>query len=170
MHICKHFNSLSNNIIQIIKAGTVGECMFFIASGSVCVTTANGQELCHLEDGDYFGEIAFVLKNRKVRREFILKKLIDHKFDRQQIKLYNLFYSFFLNQRIVNVQAIEYCEIYILDYVNLKTFVQMNETIKQRLAESADGRMEHTLKGEELFRKRMDKKIDFPFGKEEEDN
>lgn len=52
---------------QIIKAGTVGECMFFIASGSVCVTTTNGQELCHLEDGDYFGEIAFILKNRKVR-------------------------------------------------------------------------------------------------------
>lgn len=64
-----------NNIfIQIIKAGTIGECMFFIASGSVCVTTANGQELCHLEDGDYFGEIAFILKNRKVSEHLLLMK------------------------------------------------------------------------------------------------
>lgn len=54
------------NIIQIIKAGTTGECLFFIASGSVCVTSTNGQALCHLEDGDYFGEIAFILKNEKV--------------------------------------------------------------------------------------------------------
>lgn len=52
--------------IKIIKAGTVGECMFFIASGSVCVITTNGQELCHLEDYDFFGEVEFVLKNRKV--------------------------------------------------------------------------------------------------------
>lgn len=60
------FNALIHILLQIIKAGTVGECMFFIASGSVCVTTTNGQELCHLEDGDYFGEVAFILKNRKV--------------------------------------------------------------------------------------------------------
>lgn len=65
MHLCAYL--LSNIIIiQIIKAGAVGECMFFIASGSVSISTANGQELCHLEDGDYFGEIAFILKNRKV--------------------------------------------------------------------------------------------------------
>ena len=64
MHLYAHL--LTNNFIQIIKAGAVGECMFFIASGSVSISTANGQELCHLEDGDYFGEIAFILKNRKV--------------------------------------------------------------------------------------------------------
>lgn len=65
-------------IIQIIKAGTVGECLFFIASGSVCITSTNGQALFHLEDGDYFGEIAFILRNRKVT-----EKNIDHKFDKK---------------------------------------------------------------------------------------
>lgn len=50
----------------IIKAGTVGDCLFFIGSGTVVVTTRNGKELCHLEDGDHFGEIALILKNNKV--------------------------------------------------------------------------------------------------------
>jgi CRP-like cAMP-binding protein len=63
--------------LQIIKAGTVGECMFFIASGSVCVTTAYDQELCHLEEGEYFGEVAFVLKNRKVKPETKYNHLIN---------------------------------------------------------------------------------------------
>lgn len=153
MHLCAHL--FSNNIIQIIKAGTVGECMFFIASGSVCVSTANGQELCHLEDGDYFGEIAFILKNRKVS---------SHKFDKQRkIKIYNPKFTrkyFILPlQRIVNVMAIEFCEIYILDFANLKRHVQINETIKQKLTESANERMEATLKAEELFKKQLQEKI-----------
>jgi signal-transduction protein with cAMP-binding, CBS, and nucleotidyltransferase domain len=53
-------------ILQIIKAGSIGDCMFFIASGTVCVTTTNGKELCHLEDGDFFGEVALISKSRKV--------------------------------------------------------------------------------------------------------
>lgn len=52
--------------IQIVKAGSIGDCMFFVASGTVCVTTTNGKELCHLEDGDFFGEVALILKNSKV--------------------------------------------------------------------------------------------------------
>lgn len=50
---------------QIAKAGSI-DCMFFIASGTVCVTTTNGRELCHLVDGDHFGEVALILKNNKV--------------------------------------------------------------------------------------------------------
>lgn len=56
---------------QIMKAGSIGDCMFFIASGTVCVSTTNGKELCHLDDGDHFGEVALIIKNNKVimRRE-----------------------------------------------------------------------------------------------------
>ncbi|KAG5679446.1 hypothetical protein PVAND_009011 [Polypedilum vanderplanki] len=117
---CRKEQFLPNDLI--ITAGTVGECMFFIASGSVCVTTTNGQELCHLEDGDYFGEIAFTLKNRK---------------------------------RIANIMAIEFCEIYILDYVNLKKYVQINGTIMQKLTSTANKRMELTLEAEEIYKKQL---------------
>lgn len=34
---------------------------------AVCVATANGKELCHLHDGEYFGEIEMALKNNKVK-------------------------------------------------------------------------------------------------------
>ena len=55
--------------------------------------------------------------------------------------------------------AIEFCEIYILDFANLKRYVQINETIKQKLTESANERMEATLKAEELFKKQLQEKI-----------
>lgn len=58
--------TISRKNFQIIKAGSVGDCMFFIASGTVCVMTTNGRELCHLEEGNYFGEVALILKNNKV--------------------------------------------------------------------------------------------------------
>ncbi|XP_045477534.1 potassium/sodium hyperpolarization-activated cyclic nucleotide-gated channel 1-like [Harmonia axyridis] len=54
---------LPNDII--ISAGSPSECMYFIASGTVAVTTASGREVCHLEDGGYFGESALVLNYKK---------------------------------------------------------------------------------------------------------
>lgn len=56
---------------QIFKAGSIGGCMYFIASGTVCVMTTNGKELCHLGDGEYFGEVAMVLKNNKVSNKIV---------------------------------------------------------------------------------------------------
>ncbi|XP_033331494.2 potassium/sodium hyperpolarization-activated cyclic nucleotide-gated channel 1 [Megalopta genalis] len=47
---------------KIVKAGTRGESLYFITSGTVAVYTANGKEVCHLEDGSYFGEIALVME------------------------------------------------------------------------------------------------------------
>lgn len=55
--------------------------------------------------------------------------------------------------------AIEFCEIYILNYANLRRYVQSNETIKQKLTESATKRMEMTLVADELFKKQMQEKI-----------
>lgn len=60
---------LPNDII--IKAGTVGDCMYFLSSGTVSVHTPSGREVCHLQDGAYFGEIAIILKNTKRTTDII---------------------------------------------------------------------------------------------------
>lgn len=59
----------------------------------------------------------------------------------------------------MNIIAIEFCEIYILDYVNLKRFVQINDTIKQKLTKTANERMELNLRAEETFKMQINEKI-----------
>ncbi|KAI4455004.1 i[[h]] channel isoform e [Holotrichia oblita] len=54
---------LPNDII--IKAGTMGDCMYFIYSGTVAVYTPTGKEVCHLQDGGYFGEMSLIAKDSK---------------------------------------------------------------------------------------------------------
>ncbi|XP_008214952.1 potassium/sodium hyperpolarization-activated cyclic nucleotide-gated channel 4-like [Nasonia vitripennis] len=49
----------------IVKSGTHGDCLFFVGSGTVAVYTSLGKEVCHLEDGSYFGEIALVMENEQ---------------------------------------------------------------------------------------------------------
>lgn len=49
----------------IVRENTFGECMYFICSGTVAVWTASEKEICHLEDGDFFGEIALIIEDRK---------------------------------------------------------------------------------------------------------
>ncbi|XP_053979382.1 potassium/sodium hyperpolarization-activated cyclic nucleotide-gated channel 1-like [Hylaeus volcanicus] len=48
---------------EIVKAGTLGESLYFIACGTVAVYTSTGKEVCHLEDGTYFGEMALVMES-----------------------------------------------------------------------------------------------------------
>ena len=40
--------------------------MYFLFKGTAAVMTPTGQEVCHLEDGAHFGEIALIVKDRKV--------------------------------------------------------------------------------------------------------
>lgn len=54
---------LTNDVI--IRANDPGNCMYFIGSGTVAVYTISGKEICHLEDGAYFGEIALVMANER---------------------------------------------------------------------------------------------------------
>ncbi|KAJ3644504.1 hypothetical protein Zmor_022229 [Zophobas morio] len=49
----------------IINAGTIGECMYFMSTGTVSVMTPSGKEICHLEDGDFFGEICLLVSHAK---------------------------------------------------------------------------------------------------------
>ena len=54
---------LTNDVI--VKANQTGDCMYFIATGTVAVYTSTGKEVCHLEDGAHFGEIALVMPDAK---------------------------------------------------------------------------------------------------------
>ncbi|XP_008212102.1 potassium/sodium hyperpolarization-activated cyclic nucleotide-gated channel 4-like isoform X1 [Nasonia vitripennis] len=54
---------LTNDLI--VKANQTGDCMYFIATGTVAVYTLTGKEVCHLEDGAHFGEIALVMPDAK---------------------------------------------------------------------------------------------------------
>lgn len=38
--------------------------MYFIDRGTVAIYSESGKEVCHLHDGDFFGEIALVMKHR----------------------------------------------------------------------------------------------------------
>ncbi|KAG5308122.1 HCN2 protein, partial [Acromyrmex insinuator] len=54
---------LPNDII--VRVNEPGNCMYFIASGTVAIYTITGKEVCHLEDGAYFGEIALMMPNER---------------------------------------------------------------------------------------------------------
>ncbi|XP_029676096.1 potassium/sodium hyperpolarization-activated cyclic nucleotide-gated channel 1-like [Formica exsecta] len=49
----------------IYKAGTDSDYMYFIISGTVVLITFSGREICHLHDGDYFGEAGMVYPDRR---------------------------------------------------------------------------------------------------------
>jgi len=50
---------LTNDVI--VRVNQPGDCMYFIASGTVAIYTGTGKEVCHLYDGAHFGEIALVM-------------------------------------------------------------------------------------------------------------
>ncbi|XP_059054534.1 potassium/sodium hyperpolarization-activated cyclic nucleotide-gated channel 3-like [Achroia grisella] len=49
----------------VVRAGDIGDCMYFIANGTVAVYSLKGVEICHLEDGAHFGEVALLMKDSK---------------------------------------------------------------------------------------------------------
>ncbi|KYM99904.1 Potassium/sodium hyperpolarization-activated cyclic nucleotide-gated channel 4, partial [Cyphomyrmex costatus] len=54
---------LPNDVI--VRVNQPGDCMYFIASGTVAIYTSTGKEVCHLEDGAHFGEIALVMLDER---------------------------------------------------------------------------------------------------------
>ncbi|KAL2734192.1 putative myosin light chain kinase [Vespula squamosa] len=55
----------------IYKCHDEGDCMYFIASGTVALITFWGKEICHLETGDHFGA-EVLLNSQKERTESVL--------------------------------------------------------------------------------------------------
>jgi len=49
----------------IIQSASYGDCMYFIECGTVAVLAPSGREICHLNDGAYFGEISVLMKDHK---------------------------------------------------------------------------------------------------------
>ncbi|KAM0728266.1 Potassium/sodium hyperpolarization-activated cyclic nucleotide-gated channel 2 [Formica fusca] len=47
----------------LVRAGTRGDALYFIASGTVAVYNNVGKEIYHMEDGAYFGELALVIED-----------------------------------------------------------------------------------------------------------
>lgn len=62
---------------------------------------------------------------------------------------------FVSTQRIANVMAIEFCEIYLLDYASTKKYLQINDTIMQKLTASANFYMQQTLAADEAYKQQM---------------
>ncbi|XP_053597982.1 potassium/sodium hyperpolarization-activated cyclic nucleotide-gated channel 2-like [Microplitis demolitor] len=54
---------LTNDVI--VRANQPGDCMYFIATGTVAIYGLSGTEICHLEDGAHFGEVAMVMPNER---------------------------------------------------------------------------------------------------------
>ncbi|XP_068914271.1 potassium/sodium hyperpolarization-activated cyclic nucleotide-gated channel 1-like isoform X3 [Tenebrio molitor] len=71
----------------IIEAGTEGDCMYFLASGTVAVSSPSGKEICHLVDGDYFGEISLLVPKQKRTATVIATETCEvYKLDRKSFK------------------------------------------------------------------------------------
>ncbi|XP_050306883.1 potassium/sodium hyperpolarization-activated cyclic nucleotide-gated channel 3-like [Anthonomus grandis grandis] len=69
----KHLKHIISNLVPriylpgdlIIQAGTYGDCMYIIESGTVAVFSPSGKEMCHLYDNAYFGEVSLLFKKKK---------------------------------------------------------------------------------------------------------
>jgi CRP-like cAMP-binding protein len=67
----------------LIKHGERGETFFMLMTGFLDVLTVNGKKVSELEPGEVFGEVAFILNEKRtasiVAREDVVVMLIDDK-------------------------------------------------------------------------------------------
>ncbi|XP_043274075.1 potassium/sodium hyperpolarization-activated cyclic nucleotide-gated channel 4-like [Venturia canescens] len=76
---------LPNDVI--VKAGTQGDCMFFLANGTVAVLTPTGKEVCHLDDGAHFGEVALLVQDqRRVASVLAIEVCEVYRLDRKDFR------------------------------------------------------------------------------------
>ncbi|XP_019888241.1 potassium/sodium hyperpolarization-activated cyclic nucleotide-gated channel 2 [Ooceraea biroi] len=110
LHSCRRlienvaiFKNLPKNILQsivknlkfelylpndvIVKAGAQGDCMFFLSSGTVTVLTPTGKEICHLDDGAHFGEVALLVADqRRVASVIAIEVCEVYRLDRKDFR------------------------------------------------------------------------------------
>ncbi|XP_053985509.1 potassium/sodium hyperpolarization-activated cyclic nucleotide-gated channel 2-like [Hylaeus volcanicus] len=76
---------LPNDVI--VKAGAQGDCMFFLSAGTVAVLTPTGKEICHLEDGAHFGEVALLVPDqRRVASVIAIEVCEVYRLDRRDFR------------------------------------------------------------------------------------
>ncbi|XP_076762250.1 potassium/sodium hyperpolarization-activated cyclic nucleotide-gated channel 4 [Xylocopa sonorina] len=76
---------LPNDII--VKAGGHGDCMFFLSAGTVAVLTPTGKEICHLDDGAHFGEVALLVADqRRVASVIAIEVCEVYRLDRKEFR------------------------------------------------------------------------------------
>ncbi|XP_043582946.1 potassium/sodium hyperpolarization-activated cyclic nucleotide-gated channel 1-like [Bombus pyrosoma] len=76
---------LPNDVI--IKAGAYGDCMFFLSAGTVAVLTPTGTEICHLDDGAHFGEVALLVgEQRRVASVIAIEVCEVYRLDRKDFR------------------------------------------------------------------------------------
>ncbi|KAL6254947.1 hypothetical protein P5V15_014289 [Pogonomyrmex californicus] len=61
----------------IYKAGTEGDCMYIISSGTVVLITFSGKEICHLYDGDFFGERSLIYPHQHREESIIALEICE---------------------------------------------------------------------------------------------
>ncbi|XP_026674382.1 uncharacterized protein LOC108631042 [Ceratina calcarata] len=76
---------LPNDVIM--KAGAQGDCMFFLSAGTVAVLTPTGKEICHLDDGAHFGEVALLVPDqRRVASVIAIEVCEVYRLDRKDFR------------------------------------------------------------------------------------
>ncbi|CAH1376699.1 hypothetical protein MTP99_018105 [Tenebrio molitor] len=71
----------------VAQAGAPGDCMYFLASGTVAVSSPSGKEICHLVDGDYFGEICLLIpKQTRIATVVALETCEIYNLDRKSFR------------------------------------------------------------------------------------
>ncbi|CAK9822346.1 Potassium/sodium hyperpolarization-activated cyclic nucleotide-gated channel 4 [Anthophora retusa] len=76
---------LPNDVI--VKAGAQGDCMFFLSAGTVAVLTPTGKEICHLDDGAHFGEVALLVPDqRRVASVIAIEVCEVYRLDRKDFR------------------------------------------------------------------------------------
>lgn len=115
---------LPNDII--IKAGSAGDCMYFLASGTVAVWTPSGKEVCHLQDGAYFGEISLIFKEKRRTANIMALEICEiYKLDRRAFK--NCFKKDTALYKILENVAIERLGVTkMFEEVHARTFMESN--------------------------------------------
>lgn len=135
---------LPNDVI--IKAGSQGDCMFFLFSGTVVVLTPTGKEvsclniqywvhlycekeilctrfyfkMCHLNDGAHFGEVALLVADQR---------------------------------RVASVVAIQVCEVYRLDRKDFRQCIDVHSELFAEIERIAAERIERTVRAEEQHKR-----------------